>query len=183
MKKIADCILAFLFFAFACVYSWNAQAWSTAEVSVHQTAGAQSIQSSVMTRVTYNAVDINVGNTWNATTNQWCPGVTGSADIEAAVLWTTVTGANPKRIPDQANHEIFITVTNGPSSSIGTYLWGEHRSFSGVANQGSSIHRQSLYVDNANNCYSIGVFQISGSSLDITDTWPQVTWASFRINP
>ena len=181
MKQFISAILV------ALIWLSSAFAFSDAETSVYRTSGFQSAANNKFTRVKFNAVEINVDGAWNAETNQWCPGRTGSADISAATLWIDAGAGVP--LPDGGVVELFIMRTNGPldddyvdGTLVALPLWADLTVFSGPGNRSSRIYRQSIYVGDPNYCYSISVYQWTGYILRMTDNWPQVTWAAFRMN-
>lgn len=164
-------------------------AWAPAEVIVSQTAGSQIIPDAKWTRITFNSVEVNVDSAWKADTQQWCPGVTGTAIIDAEVLFVDTSSGGP--LPDKGITEIFIMRYVGQTPNATDYIGTDMvtlpykaniMAFSGSGNQSNSIHKK-IYVDNAAYCYSITLFQWTGFDFRITNSWPQVTDASFMMGP
>lgn len=165
---MAKRIILFLFIVLFAVPCFG---WPSKGVAVSKTVSQLNIYDSVFIKIEWNAVNINIDNSWDSYYNEWKPGLTGWAVVKAKVL---VTGD----IEDQQNIELHL-FKNGQSFK------SMHMAASGHGAQSIQLNEE-FYAQDINDVYDIRIFQRNsqGNALTINSSggaWAQTCSASFSI--
>lgn len=124
----------------------------------YKSGGDQSVSSTVFTKVTFQTIEFNVGNCFNASTSTFTPTVAGYYNITAAIGTETST---------TLNRYIVNVYKNG--SSYGNWL--QDSSFNGAnGNQGFVINGSDLIYLNGTTDYVEIYAYVSGTGLVLRNT-------------